>query len=76
MVDELISDCAKFEERWVAQQRVFHIKNWTNVQGDYGTRFETRRLRTGRTSTFGFASFRTPCGPKNLICLNPITFAG
>jgi tetratricopeptide (TPR) repeat protein len=27
MVDELINDCAKLEERWVAQQRVFHIKN-------------------------------------------------
>jgi hypothetical protein len=27
MVDDLINDCAKLEERWVAQQRVFHIKN-------------------------------------------------
>jgi len=27
MVDELINDCARLEERWVAQQRVFRIKN-------------------------------------------------
>jgi len=27
MTDELISDCTKLEERWVAQQRVFHVKS-------------------------------------------------
>ena len=27
MIDELINDCNKLEERWVAQQRVFHIKS-------------------------------------------------
>ena len=27
MVDDLIRDCSTLEERWVAQQRVFHIRN-------------------------------------------------
>ena len=47
-VDELIQDCSTLEERWVAHQRVFHIKSLGKRAGRLRNEIEKATLENWR----------------------------